>query len=297
MRDVAPYIVELCQDNQGRVTVASIAKSLKRQEMANIAWACAVFGDYPPTLMQVLYKGLLGVGENPDPAYVSQAQGDNGIQKSAVTSLIYLQIARDLDGDPTNGLVLPPDFPSAWEQASSVKSNNNNAMLDVLAFDELKISTSKIQRDVSDSFRRIGFPHVQEHVICMDSLVQNHGIQMAATGNEILSLDIANVHAKIGIEVDGPAHFIHQIDSVSKDTDGAIQIIGGKTDYKFDWSGADREINGPTGLKQRLMQGLGWTIINIPYWEWYSLNGDPTLEDDYCRSILEQANAAPAAAK
>ena len=41
----------------------------------------------------------------------------------------------------------------------------------------------------------------------MDELAQEHAIQLPLTRTEVLSIDLANLDAKIGIEVDGPAHF------------------------------------------------------------------------------------------
>ena len=157
--------------------------------------------------------------------------------------------------------------------------------MDAVGFDQLKINTSKLQRDVSDAFLRIGFPHVLEHVIRMDSLAKDHGIHMAAVPNEILSLDIADVGAKIGIEVDGPFHFISNIDKISP-SDTGMQMIAGRKGGIFNASGEGFEMNGATCLKHKLMEGLGWKIIHIPFWEWDSLLGDPALEEDYCQNIL-----------
>ena len=285
MSTIAPYIVAMCEDEQGRVTVASIARALKRQEMANMAWACAVFGDYPPELVKVLYMGIVGVGENTDPNYVSKAHDDEAIQGSAVMSIIYLQIARDLEEkhSPASGLALPPDFPAGWEIEDSTNGAGDNEF-------ELRLSTSKIQRDVSNAFRRIGFSHVEEHVINMESLSQEYGIQMASLPKDILSFDIANVDAKIGIEVDGPAHFLSLLEDEDNNAipGSGPRMVNGKVEYQFSWSENGQQINGATALKSKLMEGLGWRVINIPFWEWYSLKEDPILEDQYCRKVLAE---------
>jgi hypothetical protein len=279
MTRLSPYIVGICTDSQGLLTVASIARVFKRQELANLSWICAVFGDYPADLMRVLYMGLLGVGDNPDPAYIQKVHGDSGIQRSAVMSIIYLQIAMDLD-NASNGLALPSDFPERWDQGDSSSPGRGTNDLE----SGLKLSTSKIQRDVSAAFSRIGFSHVEEHVIRMDELAQVHGIQLDASPREILSIDIANVDTKIGIEVDGPAHFISNIDHES-DSNSSCKPIQGRLEYQFDW-GENQQINGPTALKKRLLEKLGWRIINIPFWEWYAMKSDEKLEEEYCRALL-----------
>jgi hypothetical protein len=126
---------------------------------------------------------------------------------------------------------------------------------------------------------------VEEHVIGMDTLAQDHGIQMAANPTEILSLDIANVADKIGIEVDGPGHFISNIDNGSSSM-GKVKQINGKLEYQFDWDNENQEINGPSALKLRILHELGWRVINIPFWEWYVMQGDAQKEEEYCRSVL-----------
>lgn len=288
LTQVTPYVVQMCMDaSTGKTTVASIANAFKRQELANLAWVCAVSGEYPPELMRILYMGLMGIGENSDRDYVSQIHGDNGIERSAMMSVIYLQIAMDLDG-AANGLSLPEGFPDSWDpkaqssgSSSSSAPGNNNLMED-----GLNLSTSNVQRAVSSAFNRVGFDHVMEHVIRMDTLAQDFGVQMSAVPIEILSLDLAHVDSKIAIEVDGPAHFVSNIENLDPAL-GNSQLINGKVEYQFRWNGDVQETNGPTTLKTRLLERLGWRIISIPFWEWSALKGDPQKEEAYCSKILD----------
>ena len=152
----------------------------------------------------------------------------------------------------------------------------------------LSLSTSRIQSDVSSAFDQIGFRHTEEHVIDMDELFSNHGIQLSSKPSfEILSIDIADVEKKVGIEVDGPGHFISVLDTWSpqEETRGYVKLSKGKMEYQFDWD--DRHlINGSTALKDRLLQGLGWRILHIPFWEWYALKGDARKEE-YCTELLK----------
>jgi hypothetical protein len=295
LAQMEPFLVHTASNHNGgsieEMTVSSISRSFVRQELANIAWVCAVFGEYPTKLLQLLYTGLLGVGERPDPNYLRQSFGDAGIQSSAIMSITYLQIVMDLENKGKSDMFsLPDDFPENWDG-----SNNNNgrggidSMMDIGSFEPLRLTSSNIQCAVSSAFSRIGFSHVEEHVIAMNTLATEHGIQMAATGNEILSLDIANVDSKIGIEVDGPGHFISNIDDHDIGSSaGHVSVINGKMEYQFQWDSENQVINGPTALKLRILKELGWRVINIPFWEWYAMGGDKQKEEDFCRSVLNQ---------
>lgn len=279
---ISAYMFHLCQLPDGTVTARSIAENYKRQELANIAWSCAIMGRYPPDLMNLLYAGLVGNGDERNAEYLSQVFGDGGLQRQAIMSLLYVQMAVDMEW-PENDLTLPENFPDGWD---TVGDNPTESLLSVLS-----LSTSRIQSDVSSAFDRVGFPHVEEHVIAMDELVRNHGIQLSSKpAFEILSIDIADVQEKVGIEVDGPGHFCSVLDTWSpqEETRGYAKMVNGKMEYQFQWD-SRQQVNGSTALKDRLLRGLGWTILHIPFWEWYAINGDLAKEDKYCSELLEQS--------
>jgi hypothetical protein len=295
LAQIEPFMVETANNsNSGgseEMTVSSISRSFIRQELANIAWVCAVFGEYPTKLLQLLYTGLLGVGERPDPDYLQKSYGDAGIQTSAIMSMTYLQIVMDLENKgKSEKFFLPDDFPENWDVTNSNNGRGGfDSIMDLGSFEPLRLTSSNIQRAVSSAFSRIGFSHVEEHVIAMNTLATEHGIQMAATGQEILSLDIANVDSKIGIEVDGPGHFISNVDDNQVGSSaGGVSVINGKMEYQFQWDSESQVINGPTALKLRILKELGWRVISIPFWEWYAMGGDKKREEDYCRSVLSQ---------
>lgn len=275
---LAPYFEMICKGHGGVISQDFIVKSFKRQELANIAWSCAVFGVFPTALMQLLYTGLFGTGKSTESGKLAELYGDCGLQSQAIMSLIYVQAAMDLE-QMSCGLRLPPDFPNGWHQYSQLQD-------DVLGetMIELSLSTSKIQRAVAAALGRVGFQHVEEHILTMEELA-GHGINLAPKSLEILSIDIANLEQKIGIEVDGPAHFVTAIDDV-EETGGHTKLINGKLEYQFRWRGEHHRINGPTALKQRLLSKLGWDVIHLPFWEWYVLGGDTISEENYCRKIL-----------
>ena len=195
-------------------------------------------------------------------------------------SLIYLQLAMEVEG-LTNGLFLPELFPEGWGRQ---KMSLNDKILEDMGFD-LKLSTSKIQRDVGAAFDRIGFDFVEEHVMLLEDVLDNHGLPLASTPVDTLSIDIANVEDRVAIEVDGPVHYVADIETVPKEG-GSPRVSNGQLEYQFLMNDERHSLNGPTALKKRLLERLGWKAINIPFWEWYDLNGDEALEEEYCRRIL-----------
>ena len=115
---------------------------------------------------------------------------------------------------------------------------------------------------------------------------RKHGIRLSPKPIGILSIDIANIHEKIAIEVDGPAHFISRIDKYTASSTGYSKRIKGKLEYQYSWNGDRQEMNGATALKDRLLNSLGWKVIHIPFWEWDAMGGDKSAEEDYCRGLL-----------
>ena len=61
------------------------------------------------------------------------------------------------------------------------------------------------------------------------------------------SLDLALPSTRVGVEVDGPSHFL---------------LPDGR---------GVRRPNGPTLLKRRLLTAAGWRVISVPFYEWYGL--------------------------
>lgn len=281
--DIGPYMVRAATKSTEGMKAEGLARTYKRMELANVAWSSAVFGEFPPDLMELLYCGLVGTGEKGDREHLRNCFGDGGLQQSAIMSLIYLQLAMELE-KKDNGLHLPEHFPEGWNQQSSSRKTRND--LDDMTF-ALSLSTSKIQRDVSAAFQRIGFDHVVEHVIPLDELLENQGVALAPS-IEIISIDLANLESRIAVEVDGPPHFLSNIESVPAQG-GCARVKNGRMEYNFQMSSDRNPINGPTVLKNRLLGQMGWKTINIPFWEWYDLNSNERLEEEYCLRLLEEA--------
>ena len=282
----SPYILHICASGKKNGTFMydeeSISKKFNRQELANIAWSCAVLEQYPPDLIPLLYTGLIGTGEDDENIdRMTKLYNDNGLQKKAIMSLLYVQMALDLEAPHLN-MRLPYKLLDMWgDQDDSIFAiDGNNGENDLML-----LSTSKLQTSVSKVFEKIGFSHVQEHVLGTDTL-KEHGITLTSSPLNFLSIDIANIESRVGIEVDGPSHFINILDEYREDSKGSkMQDLKSGRMWLFEWDG-DRQVNGPTGLKHRLLTHLGWRIIHIPFWEWNTLDSEES-QNEYCKKLLE----------
>ena len=151
--------------------------------------------------------------------------------------------------DQLNGLKLPPDFINGWFKSG----------------DTIQLISSKLQSSVSRAMDRIGVDHEEEYLVPIQDV-------------KLVALDMALPDRKVGIEVDGPSHFIHNMDKWFVDQE--TKPLEGH------WSWTTQEMNGSTAMKDRLLQKKGWTIVHIPFWEWYGLKGKASAEDEYLRSVL-----------
>ena len=278
---LSSYVAEQCRGKNG-IDEYSIARVFgQRQELANLAWSCAVIGRYPKDLMDIVYTGLLGTSD--DPEQMKKVFNDGGLQKSSIMTLYYVQVAADVEA-PDLKLSLPLGFPNGWgEDEDCKRSNGNENDLIQISSSMLTLTVSKLQKAVSSTFTNIGFDNVLEHVIDANEINDEYGVQLPHSPKQFLSIDIANVQQQIGIEVDGPGHFVRLIDNPGKPTTNA--------DLKREFQDrGENRVNGPTILKHRLLTHLGWDIIHLPYWEFQELAGDTDREMKYCRSLLGKSN-------
>ena len=296
------YVASECRGENG-VDEVSIAKLFgQRQELANLAWSCAVspslpsiiyrintlssnclahqvIGRYPKDLMNILYTGLVGTSNNPE--QMKRVFNDDGLQKSSIMTLYYVQVAADVEA-PHLRLSLPLGFPNGWgEDETHVHTKANENDLIQMSSSMLTLTVSKLQKTVSSMFDKIGFANVLEHVIDTNEIKDEYGIQLPHSPKEFLSIDIANVAKRLGIEVDGPGHFVRLLDKSGKSPVGLSHHF---------YDRGENRVNGPTLLKHRLLTHLGWEIIHLPYWEFQDLAGDKEKEMAYCQRLLEQTS-------
>lgn len=287
---MAPYVVSACRNRNGVVDERSIASLFNRQELANIAWSCAVLEEYPRDLLEVCYMGLLG--DNRDPSYMRMVMNDLGLQKQAIRTLLYVQLALDLEA-PHLHLSLPVNFPQGYGEISgtggaSKLSRNNKANVN----SSLELNPSRTQFIIGRALQRIGFDHVQEFVLDPPP--------------DFLSIDIANPEKKLGVEVDGPSHYANVLDDVLSNNSliatneglpfdlpntprsSMVQINNRKRmQFRWEWHGRRHE-NGPTALKHRILCHLGWLIAHVPFWEWNCVAGNIEDENDYLREVIKE---------
>jgi hypothetical protein len=271
---LSSYIASVCSGKKGVADEYSISKVFKRQELANVAWSCAVVGRYPEELMKILYAGIVGTAN--DPNRMKQIFNDDGLQQSSIMTLYYVQLAADIEASKLR-LALPTGFPNGWGESEGHVRGNGDDLIE-MSSSMLTLTISKLQRDVSNTFTEIGFENVLEHVIDTNEIKDEYGVSLPQTPQEFLSIDIANIGQKVGVEVDGPGHFVRLIDDTRKSSKKVL-------DGQFADKGENR-VNGPTLLKHRLLTHLGWNIIHLPYWEYQSLGGDREKERKYCQSLL-----------
>ena len=273
---LSSYIASVCSGKNKVADEYSISRVFKRQELANVAWSCAVIGRYPKELMNILYTGI--VGTNNDPNQMKQIFNDDGLQQSSIMTLYYVQLAADIEASKLK-LALPMGFPNGWGESEGHHGRGNGDDLIQMSSSMLTLTISKLQRDVSNTFTEIGFENILEHVIDTNEIKHEYGVQLPQTPQEFLSIDIANIDQQVGVEVDGPGHFVRLIDDTSRRSNKVT------ADGQFADRGENR-VNGPTLLKHRLLTHLGWNIIHLPYWEYQSLGGDRESERKYCESLL-----------
>ena len=151
--------------------------------------------------------------------------------------------------DELNGLELPSNFVGEWFKTDSM----------------VKLTMSKTQSSVSQAMKRIGMDRKEEFLVDIQ-------------GAQLVAIDMAVPEQKLGIEVDGPTHFIHNMDKWSIDHETK------RRDGHWRW--ATQEMNGSTALKDRLLQRMGWTIVHVPFWGWNEVEGNARAEDEYLRSVL-----------
>ena len=122
------------------------------------------------------------------------------------------------------------------------------------AFGEGGSRPSQLQSQVADALRAMGL-QVQEEV--RTSLGHSLDAVVLVDGREV------------GIEVDGPSHFV------------------------------GRTPTGSTALKRRQLKAAGWTLLPVPYWEWAEVGrSNPQarrrLRFEYLSSLLEPRMTQPA---
>jgi hypothetical protein len=111
------------------------------------------------------------------------------------------------------------------------------------AFMENEVIVSRFQKDVSNELLCMGLNPIEEYLT-------DSGYRLDAL------VEIEN--DKVGIEIDGPSHFI------------------------------GRKPSGSTVLKRRQVTSLEEiTLVSVPYWDWYEFGSDRDRKQQYLCSLLK----------
>jgi hypothetical protein len=236
----------------------------KPQALSNIVWACATAGQSHPLLFQKVAHVAISRSNDFKPRELSNllwAYATVGIIESqlftsfapAVKSVMdhcnsqaLANIAWAYVQSKANGFVPENLFQlhqwQLWQEELKSGINLPPALCEKCqqAFISQLPQSSRLQDDVISVLSSIGMLPEEEFLTSsgyrLDAIVKVNGM-------------------KIGIEVDGPSHFMN------------------------------REPTGSTLLKRRQVSILdGIRIISVPYWEWDKLGNDRVKKQDYLRS-------------
>ena len=76
-------------------------------------------------------------------------------------------------------------------------------------------------------------------------------------------MDFAFASSKVCVEVDGPGHFIYEMQNSHGD-DLPPSLLPSKVDPFDGW----RKMNGSTMMQRRILKRLGWEVVSVPFYEW-----------------------------
>ena len=111
-------------------------------------------------------------------------------------------------------------------------------------FSSSHTTSSALQRDVVSEMKSI----------CLRPIKEDHRTESGYSIDALVEIN----GKKVGIEVDGPSHFI------------------------------DRQPNGPTLLKRRQVKSIDkLTLVSVPYWEWNKLGKNRDKKRKYLKDILK----------
>ena len=123
----------------------------------------------------------------------------------------------------------------------------------VSACEEAKEGNSRFKAEYSRLLTEIGFEHERE--------VPPFGAGGDDGGGDfgdLLAIDMACRKLKVAVECDGRSHFLTSLAPLAQKGSG--------------------KRNGPTAAKRRLLQQLGWRVVNVPFFDDVSLESEEYAE-------------------
>jgi hypothetical protein len=232
-----------------KLAVMAIARcnEFNSQGIANLLWAYATVGRIYSQLFTSFapaMKVILGKCNSQDLANVAWAYAVANVNDPLLFNIDFVAILQSKANDfGTDGYSQLHQW-QLWQDELKSDINLPPSLRDKChqAFISLSYQSSRLQDDVIYELSSIGMLPEEEVLTLsgyrLDALVEMNG-------------------EKVGIEVDGPSHFIN------------------------------REATGSTLLKHRQVSTLDYIhIVSVPYWEWDKLGKDRTKKQDYLRSLL-----------
>jgi len=200
------------------------------QEVCNLAWSVATLGlesDHDASLLLALWGAALR-------DHAEEMTADN-----------LRQLAQVYVHARASGVALSPALPPA------LKARMIHACQDTTK------ESSKFEAEYSQLLSEIGFEHEREvSPFVMNSSSSGDGSSSDGGGDgsdddedfgKFLAIDMACQKLKVAVEYDGDSHFLTKL------TPGAKENYGKR--------------NGRTAAKRRLLQQLGWRVVNVPFFD------------------------------
>ncbi|KAH8052104.1 endonuclease [Aureococcus anophagefferens] len=248
---------------------ASGADSLNPQNLGNTAWAFATAGRDAPRLFDALAR------EAPRKIYSFRPQNLANLATLSPWRSRRRGVAWSFS---TAGVAAPELFAAIADSVDALDDDQRKMWHHVSIFAEAEAPDHALPRVVLDDADALRAAFVADAAApsqaqrdVSESLAELLAHDFEHVTPQGLSLDMAVPAAKLAVEYDGPTHYLA----------GA----------------AAPRPNGKTRCKRRLLEALGWRVVNIPHFEWERLDTRDQrrayLADRLTRA--GRAGAAPAA--
>jgi very-short-patch-repair endonuclease len=248
----------------------SKSKDFDAQAIANLMWAFATAGVSPDVaVVQAMSSAAVSKSKDFKPQAIANlmwAFATAGVSPDAalVRAMLEKLSADALDPEGRMQLHQYFLFNSLSAQPSDVSSLSIFAAecKEVfVAYSSSSTHTSKLQKDVARALRRLVSEEVLEEQVLEDSG---------------FSVDARLAGTRVVVEVDGPHHYLRGATAEARQ---------------------GRVLDGSTRFKHRTLTQLGWTVVQVPHFEWDALKA-PGAQDQarYLGTLLASAGV-PASGK
>jgi len=235
-------------DELARASAASIGK-FNPQELANTAWAFATVGHASPALFEAVSRASVASIGQFTPQALANTAWAFAVADHCISGTINHHLVQAFETSNTLSSELLSQLHQwhLWKRERNFVHQLPHDFLEgcKAAFMAHQPRPSCMQRQVETTVSTLGLPFRSE-------VITNIGY----------SIDIVAEWqgAQIGIEVDGPSHFI------------------------------GRDPSGATLLKRRQLRKLeGWKLCSVPYWEWREVSSDAKRRQKYVLQLLQRA--------